>query len=765
MSMKKYILLIGLLGTCLFGTAAVTPEQFAQMRERLRNEIVLGENYDAEHPEIKAYIQHKVDTALALQRTMRHDTTFLWDDQCLLVGDKAFTPYHVHRSYLRLHLMTRAWAYPSSPLYHDSTMLSDIRYGLDLLYRVAFNDTTLRVGNWWEWHIGIPFDYANMVSMLYDELTPEELRQFEVGASRDVRHCVAHGNLTYANQASVCRNLLFIGLLTNNEADLHSACVNAVRAFVDTTTISTRLAAQAMYDDILLNQLQYKHNTVVWAKEGLYEDGTFIQHIAIPYIGTYGVEMIELSADMAILLKGTDVAIPEEIINILPLWIEKTYLPSIYHGETMCMFMGRGLEKRNPYYYARSCVLNIYSSLPLIQNDSLRAAFLQACLEMREKAQNIPCPYEKMDPMPIIVKRTDEIKRSGTLSNFDTPFSIYYAAGDRLVHQMPRARFGLALSSNRIGKYEAFITAVGSENTRSWYSGDGATYLYVPNDPEHYFEYPHKINTYHYPGATADMRERFPIRSDMILFSHSPKAPALARAGGVALNGRYSTAMMQLVGFEGDLMARKAWFCLEDKIICLGADITDPAPYEVITTIENRATHQPLYLTKKGAYLDGVAGYAFLQKMNVSAETSEEGAQELLIHHGINPNHDTYAYALLPQYSQQEWSQWLRHTSVKILANTPQMQAVVEPSTGLAGICFWKPGKCKINNSHITIQSDGVACVMMQVKNNVISLAVSDPTQERESVTLTIKTRKHTYTKTFVTKNTMGMTQNITLDE
>lgn len=730
--MKKYILFF-----CIFVSlsirAELLPADFQQMRRRMLTDIVLGpEQYDAQHPAIKQYINRQATLADSLWRTMRQDTSFLWEDQALLIGNKAYTPYHVHMSYLRLHTMALAWGYVSSPFYHNEELLTAIRYGLNLLASGPYNPATEKVGNWWEWCIGIPFDYSHIVCILYDVLSQEELQQFDQCATYRVKPIVEHGNLTYANQASVCRNLMFIGVLTNHEDYVCSALVHSVPAFVDTTSATTRVAAQQMYEDILRNQSQYQHSTILWAKEGLYEDGTFIQHVAIPYIGTYGVEMVELAADMNLLLKGTELILPQPILEVLPLWVFKTYLPALYRGGFMTMFMGRGGYKRDPYYYGRVCVLNLYHIVDLLPKEQ-QPTLIQACRNMLLTDKYIAGPYEKMDPMPIIVHTVEAIANEAEPSQTDIPFSHVYAAGDKVVHQMAKARFGLSMSSNRIGKYEAFITAVNAENTTGWYMGDGMTYLYTPNDLSQYVSYIRKINPYLVPGTTADDRLRENIASDMVLFSHSPKAVDVARAGGATLNDLYSVAGMQLLGFQGELYAKKAWFMFDEEIVCLGTDIHEQAEREVLTVIENRQTPQTIQRKKNYAYLPEVAGYYFPNQTNPIVHSADDGCQQMYISHGVAPENGQYAYSLLPCFTEDQTQTYAMHPRTKILSNNARVQAVRKDVLGITAAYFYVAGKVG------SLQSDGAAAVMMQGSGDSLTIAVSDPTWQRESQQLSLK--------------------------
>lgn len=721
---------------------------FALMRRNLRERITLGAlDYDASEPHMRGYLDSLVAEAGQYQRSMRRDTAWLWDDISCLTGVPEKTPFHVHKSYTRLHTMARAWAYPGTVCYHDAALLADIRFGLALLYRIAYNENTPMCGNWWEWRIGNTWDYANIVSILYDELSPLELRQFDLGGSRHVRDFVRHGNMTYANLADICLNLLLIGILTDNADDIQTAVECCVPAFVDRTTRKQRVIANAAHDTIIRTQTKYRHNTIVWEKEGLYEDGTFIQHIAIPYIGTYGLSMVNLLADMVKIFDGTDYVVPQQVVDVLPIWVTKTYLPSMYKGEIMLMFMGRG-NARNPYRNARQCALNILECAPLIADSLTRRRVVHVCAGMIAGDRHFASVYDDMPPLPVNKPRIDAALALADGNTAEDEFSIVLAAGDRLIHQTPRFRFGLAMSSNRIGKYEASIRLHKSENTTGWYTGDGMTYIYLPDDPGQYWQYVPHINPYRVPGTTVDMLQREPCASGMILFDSRPEAVDIARAGGVMMDGLYSSAMMRLLGSRSELTAKKSWFCFGSEVVCLGAGINLGEYREVITTIENRQHAGRLVVDGRQVYaadsnlsatialpfhssrvryawLEGTGGYLLPKPAPLYANMSDRGCTELWLSHGVAPEDGRYAYLLLPAMSLAETQRYVRKPDVRILRNDGTIQAVRDRKSGITAINFWAAGKAE------GVSADGVAALMMRRDGRDVRVSVSDPTWDR----------------------------------
>ena len=790
-TMKHFFLII----CCIMPLATLHATDFNLLRRHLKEEVTLGKtDYDQTDPHIRKYLDQLAITAERYRNSMRQDTTFLWDDCNLLTDVSSFTPFHVHYSYGRLHTMARAWAYPGSAFYHEDSLLNDIRYGLRLLYRVAYNENTPMCGNWWEWRIGNTWDYANIVSILYEQLTQEEILQFERGASKHVRDYTIAEKLTYANQADVCLNLLMIGILTDSEQDIKNAILHSIPAFVDNTPPAVRAAANLAHDSIIRNQQPYQHFSIVWKKEGLYDDGTFIQHISIPYIGTYGAQIINLLASMTRIFKDTEYTIPDEILKVIPTWITKTYLPSIYKGEMMLMFMGRG-NARDPYKNARICALNILDCAPLIADTALRRQVIHEMADMICYDKHYSSPYDNLDPLPLNKPRVDAAMLLTDGKSSHAPFSLVLAAGDRLIHETGKFRFGLAMSSNRIGKYEAFIRPTKSENNTGWYTGDGMTYIYTPNDPYQYYQYVPRINPYRIPGTTVDMLEREPCESGMILFDHQAAAADIARAGGVSLHNRYSSAMMLLLGSRSNLKAKKSWFCFDKEIICLGAGICLSDNREVITTVDNRqygrrmticnkqhtAQAEHAYKHVRYASIDSTGCYFFPKPVTLHANISNKGFNELWLSHGNAPHNASYAYYILPLMTENETKHYAHKPDVKVLRNDTAIQAVSDRRSGVVAINFWQSASLKLNHDMPSVVgSNAMAAMMLNMANDTLTIAVSEPTWLNDSLVLTLAGRfiiadampDNRVTLTYNGKNTiltinthyrMGMTQLITL--
>lgn len=84
------------------------------------------------------------------------------------------------------------------------------------------------------------------------------------------------------------------------------------------------------------------------------------------------------------------------------------------------------------------------------------------------------------------------------------------------------------------------------------------------------------------------------------------------------------------------------------------------------------------------------------------------------------------------------------------------MHAVAKPALHLTAFTFFKEGKAA------GLHSDGPACVLMQQQGDSVTLAVSDPTWQRKTITLTLDG----YAPIVInTENSMGQTYTITIPD
>ena len=167
-----------ILFTLLFGEitrqAVYAQDIYDDLRLKYREKLT-GYNpntpYDLSDPHIQGYIE-RLDNAAGNYWQSMNKITHVWDD---LEEPSAEDSAELLSIYQRLETMTKAWATYGSEYYQNVQLLNDVIAGLDWLYENRYNENTSQYDNYWEWEIGIPLRLNDMVILLYDVLTSEQI--------------------------------------------------------------------------------------------------------------------------------------------------------------------------------------------------------------------------------------------------------------------------------------------------------------------------------------------------------------------------------------------------------------------------------------------------------------------------------------------------------------------------------------------------------------------------------------------------------------
>ena len=360
----------------------------------------------------------------------------------------------------------------------------------------------------------------------------------------------------------------------------------------------------------------------------------------------------------------------------------------------------------------------------------------------------------------------------------------HFPSMDRVAAHRNGFSFGLSMSSTRVGGYE--INTTSPTNLKGWYTGAGVTYLYLGNPDTQYMDtYWATVDWYHLPGTTADL-------------SATPDDAVTDQnwVGGAQVDKTYGVAGMSAHPAGTLLYAKKSWFMLDDKIVCLGAGITCNSSGQVDTTVENRKlgnTGATAFNIADTAYslsanatwanpvtvttgtgatwcaLEGVGGYYFPNgASNLQAQfTSDSGSWKtinptdsdaatytnfylkLLFNHGANPTGAKYAYVILPNRAASSVKAYAANPDVTILSNTeptstsPGIQAVKSNLLGVLAANFWaKTSGPDTGGTVDLITVSKQSSVIVKETNNSLSVGLADPTQSNTgNITVTLNGR------------------------
>lgn len=244
--------------------------------------------------------------------------------------------------------------------------------------------------------------------------------------------------------------------------------------------------------------------------------------------------------------------------------------------------------------------------------------------------------------------------------------------------------------------------------------------------------------------------------------------------GGVS-NGRWG-----ITSFELDVMQTqglKSWFFCDGAIIALGAGISSTHPEPVMTTINQ--CHYDFPACVNDAYQNGesttVKAKSWLHHANVgyvlgnvnahlhshiqqgswqrinahlSADKVSGRVFNLSIDHGVQPKNACYEYTLLPGSSLAETKRYAAQPYVKVLENTPALQAVVYQ--GNIGCVFRCAGRIEIPESDtqqgVTLEVDKPCLLLCERTQTGFQFAISTPGRgDRVNLVLYAKGESHRF--------------------
>ncbi|MFF9022670.1 polysaccharide lyase 8 family protein [Streptomyces eurythermus] len=712
MTRRALLLAAALAATPGWGARAAGPDPYETLRGRWLG-IALGTGYDPAAEPYASRLAQLGEKARDFRATMHPGPASLWP------GHPFDPPSGITFSYNRLWTMTQAYVQTGTGVTGDPGLLTDVLRGLDHLSATVYNPATTRYGNWWEWQIGSPRPLMDITAALYAHAGPDRV----AAACAAVDHFIPDtmltdysGTSTGANRVDLCRSVALRGILGRSPQKI------------------------ALARDALSPVFPY-----VTQGDGLYADGSFVQHTWVAYSGTYGQVLLDGLGRLFALLAGSqwDVTDPgrQHILDS----VEHAYAPLIHDGLVMDCVNGRAISRGLPRSDDQGVMRgDHYHGQALIAAIALLAG--GASPQERERWYGrIKGWIERDAVQPILTARqfgVGDLARLHTVAASPVPAAPeplghrLFPAMDRAVHRTPRFTAALAMASDRIAHYECG----NGENPRGWHTGSGMLSWWPRGSGDQYTDwYWPTVDWYRLPGTTVSTR-RLPDRAGG---EWGAPRPAVRWVGGTT-DGTYAAVGQHLKGLGSSLQARKSWFFLDDAVVCLGAGITcaDGVPVETVVDNRNLGENgtQPLLRGRNWAHLEGHGGWVLphggeLRTLredragawaDINTTSSPERRtrrwQTLWLDHGTDPADARYAYVLLPGATRAETAaragdrHWLT-----VLANDTTAQAVAVPRPGVTACTFWGPGTV----GELTVSAG--ASVLVVRRGRTASLRISEP--------------------------------------
>jgi hyaluronate lyase len=697
--------------------AAPAADPYDDLRRRWLG-IALGTGYD---PAAEPYASRLAETgarARAHRADMEPTPTSLWP------GHPFDPPAGITFAYGRLWTMTQAYVQQGTGSNGDQALLADILRGLDHLSATVYHPGTTRYGNWWEWQIGSPRLLMDITAALYDHLGADR-----VSAACDaVDHFIPDamlreysGTSTGANRVDLCRSVALRGILGRAPARI------------------------ALARDALSPVFPY-----VTEGDGLYADGSFVQHTWVAYSGTYGQVMLDGLGRLFTLLADSEWEVTDPGRQIVLDSVEQAYAPLVHDGLVMDTVNGRAISRG----YLKS------DDLHVMRGDHFHGQQLIAAMAVlaggaseaeRERwharikgwiARDTVTPILTAPQFPVAdLARLHVIADAPVEAAPEPTGHRLFAAMDRAVHRRPAFTAGLAMASDRIAHYECG----NGENPRGWHTGAGLlTWWANGTRSDQYTDWfwP-TVDWYRLPGTTVSTKRL----ADRAGGEWGAPKPGVRWVGGTT-DGEYAAVGQHLEGLGSTLEARKSWFFLDDEMVCLGAGITCADGVPVETVVDNRnlgeGGTQALVRGRDWAHLEGHGGWIVPEgdlrtlredrtgawsDINTTSTTERRTRrwQTLWLDHGTDPTDARYLYVLMPGASRRAVARRAAdRRRLRILANEARCQAVAVPSLGLTAANFWRAGTAG------PLTATAGASVLVRRRGRTATLCVSEPPRTGE---------------------------------
>ena len=697
-------------------------------------------------------------------------------------------------SFKKVLSMCKAYAAEGGVLYQNQDMLKDITNILDFLCGSCYTAKS-QTDNWWTWEIGIPKDLIPALILIYDGLTEEQV--------------IAYTETLYFFQPDPFHEGVINTASTHGQGYREAQGAN----IIDCSTTAVGLGALREDNELVyLGMLASSQTFVIQNVEdsaqiaangynsGFYPDGSYLDHIKVPYLGAYGIEFMKGGAKIPSLLAGTPWKYPEQVQDNLESYIVEGFGNGMYQGMMLDCLKGRSVSRPASSNQAAGreammIILQIVDSFSQEAKETTLSA-LKAWLEEDEGFIDSLVGAGNM----AIKKKAKEVLEDTSIQSNVSPIHKSYPLMDRAVHRTEDYLFALSMYSERIQNTEI----MNDENRFGWHQNNGMTYIY-DEDKQYTENYWNTVNPLRLPGTTV-----VPVN----IGTGKPDGSGFAQGGdfcskeswvGGTSIGNYGVSGMSFSGetqgiagdapvsYAPDLKGKKSWFMFDDEIVCLGAGITNKnMELPVETTIENKKlrkdgsnqflingekTELPVKeanvkeLVERTADVSGTSfeqvnwahlegnqsvgtGYYFPEEnteiqvrrgqttgswkdVGTFEGESTENYMEMWVDHGQNPENASYSYVLLPETSAEETENYAQAPKVTILENSSEVQAVRHETLKITGVNFWQEQGGSIDG----ITSNKAASVMLQeTEQGTVKVSVSDPTMKNKgNIQLTLE--------------------------
>ena len=700
------------------------------------NSIILGlEYFNTENSRMnKIYEQNEKEVTTYLEKIQNEDRK-IWND----VSDYSNSA-NLTKTYRRIEQIAKSVTNPKSKYYNDKEVISIVKRSMKLMEDNYYNENTEPKGNWWDYEIGTPRSINNILTLMNNYFSKEEIEEISLPISKMVpdpsKIMVSQNRGKKAfggNLSDIGKVKVIEGILLEDEEKLELA-INTVSNVLEVGSKG----------------------------EGFHYDGSYLDHADIAYTGAYGSVLIDGFSQLLPVIQLSPYKIKQEKLKILYNWIYDGFLPLIYRGELMDMTRGRSISRK---------VQNDHTAAVEVLRGILRIAEASETSEKNKLqgiVKNIIQSDNYYDAFLSLKSFYDVYLFENLLSNSmveestgHTYLKLYNDMNKIAYYNRERSfAFGISMYSDKVQNYEF----MNKENAKGWYTSDGVSYLYNADLSHFSDDYWATVDPYYLPGIT----ENREVREKGVGMTKMKNS----FVGATSLNQKFGTVAMDFSNLDNTMSARKSWFILGDRVVFLGAGVKDTSGTNGYTVIENRkikrnsrknTMNQEDYkvivdgkektidsnkteLQANEIFLESSnkemnIGYQFLQPtfLDLKKETrrgswkeinetqSNEKVENTFL--TIVQPHDmvrnSYAYVLYPNRDEREFAEEVSRKEIVVIENSENNQVVFDKTNKIYGVVKYDDTDL-ILEDNLILKEKGIYTIQKEL--NKIKVAFFNPT-------------------------------------
>jgi chondroitin AC lyase len=566
-----------------------------------------------------------------------------------------WSPYaHVER----LVVMAKAYRTPGQPLYGDPALRTAIESALAYVPKF-YGTTTLPLGNWWFWSLGVPLDLGPTLVLMRGDISAQVLSDnvqtlaFHIGGNPAAKALVGPTPVG-ENLVWSCYTHLALALLQDD-----AAMMGRVRDAM------TSVAMPAPSGD------------------GIKSDASFQQHGPQIYTGGYGAAFADDVAKYALLARNTAYQLPPSSLHAFADYLADGVAWTLYGNYFDASVTGREAVRPTTSGISGFAALIEASQFDSPRRDEIRAA---AAAMLQSWQWTVP---------PELAGLATVTERMGVAPAWPSGHRHYWMS-DYTVHRRPGWLASIKMFSARTKSGES----TNNENLLGSRASDGRLYLVLDGD-EYFGDHTMAaLNWARLPGITVEQK---PDAANAT-FGYGTRM----LAGGTG-DGRNGVSAMQLAPLNSALTANKAWFFFDDAIVFTANSITSTSGNRIETIVNQWPLRDASSSVKSGygwAWCDDI-GYVFPNRDAVKIErTTQSGTYAALggstdatvysapfvtlsLDHGIAPVNASAEYVILPKTDPAATQAFAAANPLTVLADNATVTAVRDRRTSATGIVFW----------------------------------------------------------------------------